>query len=65
MGVMWHGKWEIKGNTLCPNWKEKPNVPCARYDKSGDTVMIIDTHSGKTRGKVVKTAVGNAENLPP
>jgi hypothetical protein len=65
MGVTWHGKWEIKGNTLCPNWKEKPNSPCARYDKTGDTTMIVDTLSGKTRAKVVKTAVGNAENLKP
>jgi len=53
MGVMWHGKWEIKGNTLCPNWKEKPNSPCARYDKTGDTIMIVDA----LRGKVVKTAI--------
>jgi hypothetical protein len=65
MGVMWHGKWEIQGNTLCPNWKEKPNSPCARYDKTGDTIMIVDTLSGKTRAKVVKTAVGNAEKLKP
>jgi hypothetical protein len=24
-GAMWHGKWEIKGNTACADWKEKPN----------------------------------------
>ena len=65
MGVMWHGKWEIKGDTLCPNWKEKPNSPCARYDKTGDTIMIVDTRSGKARAKVAKTAVGNAEKLNP
>jgi hypothetical protein len=65
MGVMWHGKWEIKGDTLCPNWKEKPNSPCARYDKTGDMIMIVDTLSGKARAKVVKTAIGNAEKLNP
>jgi hypothetical protein len=65
MGVTWHGKWEIKGNTLCPNWKEKPNGSCARFDKAGDTIVIVDAVSGKTRAKIVKTAVGNAENLKP
>jgi hypothetical protein len=65
MGLMWHGKWEIKGNTLCPNWKEKPNSQCARFDKADDVVMILDSQSGKTRAKVVKTAVGNAEKLKP
>ena len=61
MGLMWHGKWAIKGNTLCPNWKEKPNSQCARFDKAGDVVMIV----GKTRAKVVKTTVGNSEKLTP
>jgi hypothetical protein len=65
MGVMWHGKWEIKGNTLCPNWKEKPNSQCARFDKANDVVMIVDSQSGKTRAKVVKTTVGNSEKLAP
>jgi hypothetical protein len=65
MGVMWHSKWEIKGNSLCPNWKEKPNTQCARFDKAGDVVMIVDSQSGKTRAKVVKTAVGNSEKLTP
>ena len=27
---------------LCPNWKEKPNGSCARYDKTGDTIMNAD-----------------------
>jgi glycine/D-amino acid oxidase-like deaminating enzyme len=36
-GVMWHGKWEIKGNTACTDWKEKPNNPCMSYDKTGDS----------------------------
>jgi hypothetical protein len=64
-GVMWHGKWEIKGNTACTDWKEKPNNPCMRYDKTGDTVTVINALSGQTRGKVVKTTVGNAEKLTP
>src|SRR5262249_51370396 len=64
-GAMWHGKWEIKGNTACTDWKEKPNNPCVRYDKTGDTVSIIDAPSGQTRAKVVKTAPGNAEKLAP
>jgi hypothetical protein len=34
MGTMWHGKWEIKGNTACTDWKEKPNNPCVRWDKN-------------------------------
>ncbi len=65
MGVTWHGKWEIKGNTLCTNWKEKPNAPCTRYDKTGDTVIIVDSRNGKTRAKIVKTVAGNAEKLTP
>jgi hypothetical protein len=65
MGVTWHGKWEIKGDMLCPNWKEKPTSPCARDDKTGDTIMIVDSLSGKTRAKIIKTAVDNAERLKP
>ena len=64
-GVMWHGKWGIKGNTACTDWKEKPNNPCLRYDKTGDTVTAINAVSGQIRGKVVKTTVGNAEKLTP
>ena len=64
-GVIWHGKWEIKGNTACTDWKEKPNNPCLRYDKTGDTVTAINAVSGEIRGKVVKTTVGNAEKLTP
>jgi hypothetical protein len=64
-GAMWHGKWEIKGNTACTDWKEKPNNPCVRYDKTGDTITVIDAVSGQTRAKVVKTAAGNAEKLTP
>ncbi len=62
---LWHGKWEIKGNTACTEWKEKPNTGCVRYDKTGDTVSVIDAASGQTRAKVTKTASGNAEKLTP
>ena len=65
-GVLWHGKWEIKGNTNCTDWKEKqPPAACTRWDKTGDTYSAIDSASGKVRAKVVKTAPGNAEKLGP
>ena len=64
-GAIWHGNWEIKANTACTDWKEKPNNPCVRYDKTGDTVTVLDAVSGAARAKVVKTAPGNAENLAP
>src|SRR5215469_10076612 len=34
-GAIMHGKWEIKGNTNCTDWKERPNTACTRYDKAG------------------------------
>jgi hypothetical protein len=64
-GGMMHGNWEIKDNTLCANWKEKPGTGCVRYDKAGDAVTVIDAASGNTRAKIVKTAPGNAEKLAP
>jgi len=64
-GPIFHGTWETKGNTLCVDWKERPNNPCVRYDKTGDVVTVIDAASGQPRAKVVKTAAGNAENLKP
>jgi len=64
-GPIWHGTWEIKDNTLCTGWKERPNSPCLRYDKTGDAVTAIDAASGQTRAKIVKTAPGNAEKLAP
>ena len=65
-GVLLHGNWHIEGNTSCAVWKERPNVqPCVRYDKTGDTVTIIDAVSGQTRAKVVKVVAGNAEHLSP
>ena len=64
-GVMWHGKWIIKDNTACVDWKEKPNNGCVKYDKQGDTTNIIDVATGQTRAKMSKIAAGNAENLAP
>ncbi len=64
-GAMMHGKWEIKGNTNCTDWKERPGTGCVRYDKMGDAIEVIDAASGKTRAKIVKTAPGNAEKLAP
>src|SRR5215470_2248694 len=64
-GTMFHGKWEIKGNTNCAAWQERPNTGCVRYDKTGDVVTVIDAASGQARGKIVKTAAGNAEKLAP
>ena len=64
-GGMMHGNWEIKGNTNCTVWKERPGTGCTRYDKTGDTVTVIDATSGQVRAKIVKTAPGNAEKLAP
>jgi hypothetical protein len=64
-GGMMHGKWEVKGNTNCTDWKERPGTGCVRYEKIGDTVSVIDAASGKARAKIVKTSPGNAEKLAP
>jgi len=64
-GAMFHGKWEIKGNTNCAEWKERPNTGCVRYDKTGDVITVIDVASGQARAKILKTAPGNAEKLAP
>ena len=64
-GAMWHGKTEIKGNTVCTDWQERPNTACSRYDKVGDTISIIDATTGQARAKIVKTAPGNPEKLAP
>ncbi len=64
-GALWHGKWQIRGNTACIDWREKPNNACDRFDKTGDTVTVLDAASGQNRAKVVKTAPGNVENLVP
>jgi hypothetical protein len=64
-GAMWSGTWQFKDNTLCTEWKQRPGAACARWDKAGEAVSIIDSASGQTRAKVVKTATGNAEKLAP
>ena len=64
-GVVMHGKWEVKGNTNCTEWKERPNAGCTRYDKVGDVITVIDATSGQARAKILKTAPGNAEKLAP
>ena len=64
-GPMMHGKWETKGNTLCPAWRERPNTGCIRFEKAGDAVTAFDAKSGELRAKILKTAPGNAERLVP
>jgi hypothetical protein len=64
-GAMLHGKSEVKDNTNCTEWKERPGTGCTRYDKQGDVITIIDVKSGQVRAKIVKTAPGNAEKLAP
>lgn len=64
-GTIMHGTWEVKDNTNCPIWKERPNTGCVRYDKVGDTITVIDATSGQVRAKILKTAAGNAEKLAP
>jgi hypothetical protein len=64
-GAMMHGIWEIKDNTLCPAWKERPNTGCIRFEKIGDAVTAFDAKSGALGAKILKTAPGNAENLAP
>ena len=64
-GAMWTGTWQMKGDLLCTEWKQRPPAPCGRWDKTGETVSIIDLATGQTRAKAVKTAPGNAEKLAP
>ena len=64
-GEMWHGTWTIKDNTACNVWKEAPNNACTKYDKQGDVIININAQTGQVRGKIVKTAPGNAEHLAP
>jgi hypothetical protein len=64
-GDMWHGTWTIKDNTACLDWKELPNNACTKYDKQGDTITNVNVQTGQTRGKIVRIAPGNVENLAP
>ena len=62
-GKILHGKWSIKENTLCIDWKEVTNNACSRYDKQGDTITVFNTATGQVRGKVLKIADGNPEKI--
>ncbi len=62
-GEMWQGKYVIKNNTNCTDWKQGPANACTRYDKQGDTITLINATNGQVRGKVLKTAPGNPEKL--
>jgi len=64
-GAVMHGKWEIKANSNCVEWKERPNMGCVRYDKTGDVITAVDVASGQVRAKITNTAPGNAEKLAP
>ena len=46
-GKILHGTWTIKENTACIDWKERPNNPCSRYDKQGDTITVINVATGQ------------------
>jgi hypothetical protein len=64
-GAMFHGRWEVKANTLCAEWKERPNSGCIRYERAGETVTAYDAKSGELRAKILKIAPGNSEGLTP
>lgn len=62
-GEMWNGPYTFKDNTTCIDWKQSPNNACTRYDKQSDTITLFNAKTGVARGKLVKTAAGNAEGL--
>jgi hypothetical protein len=62
-GKILHGKWVIKENALCIDWKEVTNNACSRYDKQGDTITVFNVATGQARGKVLKIADGNPEKI--
>jgi hypothetical protein len=64
-GKVLHGTWTIKDNTTCIVWKEQPNNPCSRYDKTGDTITVYNVATGQVRGKVIKIIDGNPEKIAP
>jgi hypothetical protein len=45
-GAIWHGKWTMKGDQLCADWKEQANNDCVKYVKEGDKVIVHDAVSG-------------------
>jgi hypothetical protein len=64
-GPINHGKWSIKDNTACVEWKEVPVNPCSKYSKEGDTVTVINVATGQPRGKIIKVSTGNSEKIAP
>ena len=64
-GEIWTGKWTIKDNTICVDWKQSPNNPCTRYDKQGDAITLLNATTGQPRAKILKSADGNPEKLAP
>jgi hypothetical protein len=64
-GAIMHGRWQIEGNTICPHWRERPEVGSARFDQTGDTVTSIDATTGQARARIVNTVPDNAERLTP
>ena len=64
-GKSQQGMWTIKDNTVCVEWKDLPPNPCSRYDKQGDVVSVVNVATGQPRGKIIRSADGNVENLKP
>jgi hypothetical protein len=62
-GNILHGSWVIKGNLLCITWKEVPNNACSKFDKTGDTISVINSETGQVRGKIQKLVAGNPEKI--
>ena len=60
---MFHGKWEIKGNTLCAEWRERPEHRLYPIRKNRRRGQAFDAKSGDLRAKILRTAPGNAETL--
>lgn len=58
-GKILHGKWTIKDNSSCIDWKEVPNNACSRYDKQGDTITVFNVATGQARGKPSSRHTGN------
>jgi opacity protein-like surface antigen len=62
-GEIWNGPYTFKGNTQCTEWKQATTNACTRYDKQGDIITLYNVTTGIARGKLAKTAPGNAEGL--
>lgn len=62
-GKVLHGKWSIKENAVCLDWKEVSNTQCSRFDRQGDTITVFNVDTGQIRAKVSKIADGNPEKI--